>query len=604
LLDELRGFNGPPEKFWPACLETLGTIIGAGHALLVIKHPSRGTGWQLGSTWPAATPQSPPPQEFIHHIAEIADTCAEEGCVQFPLPKSPDSWILALRFQTDGQASQCQAAFLLHKMSPEQAAAALAQLQLLADLPTLYLYRQMAQKGQTQVQQFSSVLDLMVLLNRETRFLAAAMTVCNELAAFHGCSRVSLGWLHGNTIRLQAMSQVEKFERKMEAVDLLEQVMEEALEQDEEIIVPAPPNSTCVNRAHRQFAQQQGAACICSVPLRFEDEAVAVITCERETEFSNDDVDRLRLCADQISRLLGDLKRDDRWFGARWVQASLRGLKKLIGVEHTLAKLTALLVTALICALIFIQVDYRVEAPFVLQSHDITYVPAPFDGYIAAVKVEIGDTVTRGQPLLSMDTKDLILERSASQSEHNRYLRELEKARAENSLADMRIAKARAQQAAIKTEILDHRLSQAVIKSPFNGVVVRGELSGELKERLGAPLRRGDVLMKIAALDNLYIQCRIDERDRHAIPDLTTGELAFASQPEFKYPTAVTSIDPSAQASAEGNHFLGQCALVQPKESWFRPGMTGICKLQAGQRRLIWIFTHKTIDFLRMLLWW
>ena len=34
------------------------------------------------------------------------------------------------------------------------------------------------------------------------------------------------------------------------------------------------------------------------------------------------------------------------------------------------------------------------------------------------------------------------------------------------------------------------------------------------------------------------------------------------------------------------------------------PGMTGVGKLTVGKRRLIWIFTHETIDFLRMLLWW
>jgi hypothetical protein len=31
--------------------------------------------------------------------------------------------------------------------------------------------------------------------------------------------------------------------------------------------------------------------------------------------------------------------------------------------------------------------------------------------------------------------------------------------------------------------------------------------------------------------------------------------------------------------------------------------MSGVCKIHAGQRSLMWIITHRTIDFLRMFFW-
>jgi hypothetical protein len=37
---------------------------------------------------------------------------------------------------------------------------------------------------------------------------------------------------------------------------------------------------------------------------------------------------------------------------------------------------------------------------------------------------------------------------------------------------------------------------------------------------------------------------------------------------------------------------------------WWRPGMSGIAKLDVGRRRIIWIATHRTIDFFQMLMWW
>jgi len=36
---------------------------------------------------------------------------------------------------------------------------------------------------------------------------------------------------------------------------------------------------------------------------------------------------------------------------------------------------------------------------------------------------------------------------------------------------------------------------------------------------------------------------------------------------------------------------------------WWRPGMTGLCKLSTEKRTLFWILTHRTVDFLRMKLW-
>jgi hypothetical protein len=32
--------------------------------------------------------------------------------------------------------------------------------------------------------------------------------------------------------------------------------------------------------------------------------------------------------------------------------------------------------------------------------------------------------------------------------------------------------------------------------------------------------------------------------------------------------------------------------------------MSGLVKLEAGKRTLFWILTHRTVDFLRLLLWW
>ena len=45
-------------------------------------------------------------------------------------------------------------------------------------------------------------------------------------------------------------------------------------------------------------------------------------------------------------------------------------------------------------------------------------------------------------------------------------------------------------------------------------------------------------------------------------------------------------------------------AFAGPIQPWWRPGMTGVCKFSVEKRTLLWILTHRTVDFLRLWLWW
>jgi hypothetical protein len=90
----------------------------------------------------------------------------------------------------------------------------------------------------------------------------------------------------------------------------------------------------------------------------------------------------------------------------------------------------------------------------------------------------------------------------------------------------------------------------------------------------------------------------------HEIVQKTAGEVAFVSQPRRKFPLRVIRLEPAAVPKEKENVFLLRGALTSPPEPWWRPGMSGVCKIDIGKRTLGWILTHRTVDFLRMLLWW
>ena len=189
---------------------------------------------------------------------------------------------------------------------------------------------------------------------------------------------------------------------------------------------------------------------------------------------------------------------------------------------------------------------------------------------------------------------------SAALAELSRFLREADKARAAKLLAEMRIDEALAQQAKARLDVVRYRLENAVIKSPVDGVVVEGDL----RERISAPVKQGDALFKVARLDALYVEAEVSERDVREILRSSKAEIAFVTQPKLKYPATVQAIEPAAVPKKDANVFLVRLKLEQGAEVWWRPGMTGVCKIAVEKRTLWWILTHRTVDFLRLKLWW
>ena len=82
------------------------------------------------------------------------------------------------------------------------------------------------------------------------------------------------------------------------------------------------------------------------------------------------------------------------------------------------------------------------------------------------------------------------------------------------------------------------------------------------------------------------------------------GECAFLSRPEQTLSLKVDLVLPSAVEKEGVNLFAARARIEAPEAEWWRPGMSGVAKINAGQRSLLWIISHRTVDFLRLKLWW
>lgn len=602
-LAELRRFQGPPAQFWPKFLALTSRLAGAARGVLVLRQAGDPPTLAKIGDWSNQEHADRALAEFNSRLSPFAEEVFRQGKILQRLETSNLGGAVAVGIALVLPEDQpaCAGLYMLSGPASDHAATALRMLQLIADLPTHYLANQVAQRARNESFTFAAVLDVMALVNKETRFLAAGLAFCNALADRFRAERVSFGWLETGYIRLKSISRTERFNRSMAAAQALEVAMEECLDQNAELLSPPPEGFQLITRDTVRFTEEQKSGNVLSVPLRLGDKAVGVILCERQSgPFTQLEVDQVRLSCDQAVRRLEDLHRVDRWFGARWALAAREKLAKLLGPEHTWAKALAVLGALVLLLLILPIFPYRVEGTFNLRSDEVAFLTAPFDGYIKTVEVRPGDRLAGGSTLMKLNTDDLEFEESSATADLNRYAREAEKARAARSFAEMRIAEAQVEQAKARLDLIRYRLNQAHIKAAFEGIIVEGDL----RQRIGAPVKQGDALLKLARLDKLYVEAEIHERDAHEMIGKSIGEIAFVAQPKLKFPIRVVQLEPAAVAKEKKNVFLVRCAVEGNVEPWWRPGMTGVCKISVGKRTPLWVLTHRTVDFLRLLLWW
>jgi hypothetical protein len=68
------------------------------------------------------------------------------------------------------------------------------------------------------------------------------------------------------------------------------------------------------------------------------------------------------------------------------------------------------------------------------------------------------------------------------------------------------------------------------------------------------------------------------------------------------FPLVIDKITPVSTAKEGRNYFRVEAQLKDASER-LRPGMEGVAKVNIDRRKLIWIWTHEAIDWIRLKLW-
>jgi multidrug resistance efflux pump len=442
----------------------------------------------------------------------------------------------------------------------------------------------------------TSLLEIVATPLEHERFKGAATAFVTELATRFGCERVSLGHFERGRAKLMALSHSAQFDKRANLTRRLEAAMEEAVDHGAEVIWPSPSGANPhAATAHEALARESEGGAVCSCLIARGKDFCGVVTLERSADrpFTEAELELIDPAVGMAGAVLEILRRDDRSLLAKTLEAARTTAAHLVGPRHVALKLAAGVITLVVAFMALAKGDFRVTGDLTLEARVLRAAVAPFDGYILEAPVRAGDEVEEGELLVLLDDRDIALERARYASQLEQLGKEYRQALAERDSSNVRIAAARIDQVKAQHDLAVDQLSRTRIAAPFDGIVVTGDLS----QKLGSPVARGDL-----PLDEYRPVIEVDERDIDEVVVGQTGQLVFSAFPDAPVGFSVEKITPVSTAKEGRNTFRVEARLDRTPER-LRPGMEGVAKVEVDRRRLLWIWTHEAVDWLRLTLW-
>jgi len=449
------------------------------------------------------------------------------------------------------------------------------------------------------VRQGGFLLDSLLGLLAEHSPREAALALVNRLGHEFGSPQVHLALAHGKTLKLLALSHAAWFDEKTALLRLALQAMHESMDQRRRIICPSPDGGViAVTVAHRRYANESGAGTLISLPLLHDGQIAGVLMLERSTPFTSADVGFLESIALGLAPALALQREAHQGASARALRTAHRSLALVLGPRYPAVKLGVGVAALALLLLGVIPAPFRISSQALIEGSVQRAAVAPFEGYLREAPARAGDVVKTGQLLAMLDDRDLKLEKVRWESEMEVSLRKEREAMAAGNAVDQRLAAAQANQARAQLDLAISKLERVQIVAPFDGTVVKGDLS----QQLGSPVEQGKVLFELAPLDAWRVILKVEERNIGHVQVGAPGDLVLAALPGQSWPFLIKKITPISVAEEGRNHFRVEAELG-PGAPRLRPNMEGVGKVDSGRASLLWSWTRSFVDWVR-LAWW
>ncbi len=216
----------------------------------------------------------------------------------------------------------------------------------------------------------------------------------------------------------------------------------------------------------------------------------------------------------------------------RWAQIS----RKRLAVSAAVLGCIGLMAT------LFLTSSARKSAPCIVQFKDEQVLRAACDGFIAAIHVRDGQTITAGQLLVELDNQDLRLELTALESRAEQLSLKSRSFQASGHLADYQSIQN--ELIAVEQQLIEKReqVNQMQVRSPIDGFVDRAQIDN----LINSFVKQGDPMAVVSSKSSKEVRVSIAQSDLESVKH-NVGQLVSIVLPGVQtIKTNLSRLDPRA----------------------------------------------------------
>lgn len=432
-----------------------------------------------------------------------------------------------------------------------------------------------------------------------------AFAVVNNLKAKLGCESVSFGIVRKQRVRLVSMSGTSQVDPSSLGTQQLQQVMEECVDAADicsiQVAKTGPEGISTGHILHKQWHSDSAGASVASIPLQVDDKIVAVLSLRHtpNQSFTAEQLEKVREIATPLIPGALLLDRADRKLLEHAKTAIVDWCIQQLSHDTWIRRIVIGTLLAAVCVALVGKQTYVLTLPSSIVPADEREISSPFEGVIHETLVRAGDTVTAGQLLVRLDTRQLKLDLSKAKSDLHAASIESMQGATEGDLQKLAIGKAKADAAQSLARKIERNLELAEVRAPCNGTI----LSGDLDKRIGESVPMGEPLLRFAAADNWKVVVEAPEFATTLIDLGQAGTFATNARPGVPLNLEVNHIHTNAEIREGKNVFISEGTIRGDAPQWLRSGMQGTARIDVGRHPIYWVWVHRIIDQIRLKLW-
>lgn len=426
---------------------------------------------------------------------------------------------------------------------------------------------------------------------------AGLTTAATQLAQIYQLDRVFIGRGRSGRVKVCAVSHNVRFDSRSSLIKQVEGAMQQAVVEQASI-----SDSDLTQPAIGQLRRNQNMGPLIAIPLPADSgRSTAAILIENNSQVAF--TDRQIEAFDAFAKLAGPvirLREQAEQSTVARIRWDIRGLfKNLVGPRFLSLKVALSVFMVVIVFLAMFNSDYEVVAPATLEGRVQRAIVAPFAGYVKKQNAKAGDNVAKGQVIAELDAREFELEQQRLLSARSKVEKQYRQALAALNQVDVRIYASQVAQMDVQLDLIKIQISRTRLTAPMSGIIIRGDLS----RSLGATVERGDVLFEIAPLNDYRLLLDVPENRIAAVKPGQSGYLVLKAFPGHQTGFLIDQVA-GATEQPDGEITFSVIAIISEDDvSNLRPGMSGVARVNAGERSVLWIYFHEIVDWVRLALW-